>query len=166
MFGYRANKVLELKPIDVDRQPVPRTKSRAYKLAVMIGTTGLQWDYLGRPVLGWVWWLVVRVPVLAAFVVATLSATMSQSESFDPPAWTLWGPLVWVVGFWALSIYLIAGMPEDSPWFQGETSDWFFPLNPLRMGASARNYDEKLYWGKGYDPEEFALPSQRTTPRD
>ena len=107
-FGYLPTGPFDLADEDIEGIAIPRTKSRAYKIAVWAGPWGAHQFFLGNSLGGYLHWAVLSS--LAAF-----------------PSWMgFWAglPLAFLlnIGVWLYTIYSMATMDEDDPRLQGGNS--------------------------------------------
>lgn len=112
MFGYLPTGPFDLADEDIEGVTIPRTKSRAYKIAVWAGPWGAHQFFLGNSLGGYLHWAVLSS--LAAF-----------------PSWMgFWAGLPLAVllnvGVWLHAIYSMATMDEDDARLQGETAPSYF----------------------------------------
>lgn len=89
MFGYNAastpEQAVDLLPEVVDGKQVNRTKSRAYKIAVMSGVTDIHYGFLGMPrkaLAHGLFWTVAPVVSIFVFVFAGVLD--------NPHGWLMW----------------------------------------------------------------------------
>ncbi|BAU96801.1 hypothetical protein N24_2539 [Corynebacterium suranareeae] len=109
MFGYVPTGPFNMTDEETEGVAIPRTKSRAYMIAVWAGPWGAHQFFLNNPVAGYLHW--IPVTMLAAF-----------------PSWLGFGtglPLAVLLNavVWFYAIFSMATMPEDDPRLQGHTSE-------------------------------------------
>ncbi|APT84370.1 hypothetical protein [Corynebacterium aquilae] len=123
LFGYTPPQRFDLLPEIVDGQAVERTKSRAYKMAVWSGLTGIQWAFLGQRSRAWrVYFFSVGLPLLLAFGLGLLGV-----EDGPDTKQLFWALVVWPIIAWVYQVWKIANMADDDPLFTGATEKDFFP---------------------------------------
>lgn len=128
MFGYNAastpEQAADLLPEVVDGKQVNRTKSRAYKINVMSGVTGIHYGFLGMPrkaLAHGLFWTVAPVVSIFVFVFAGVLD--------NPHGWLMWLIVLWPLAGWLLEIFLMARIPGNHPWFGGATPGGYFPID-------------------------------------
>lgn len=107
MFGYLPTGPFDLADEDIEGIAIPRTKSRAYKIAVWAGPWGAHQFFLGNSMAGYLHWVVMST--LATF-----------------PSWMgFWTGLPLAIllnaGVWLYAIYSMAIMSENDPRLKGHT---------------------------------------------
>lgn len=140
MFGCNAastpEQAVDLLPEVVDGKQVNRTKSRAYKIAVMSGVTGIHYGFLGmsrKALAHGLFWTVAPVVSIFVFVFAGMLD--------NPHGWLMWLIVLWPLAGWLLEILLMARIPGNHPWFGGATLKAISRLTggkPIDSGGSQR----------------------------